>query len=132
MLATVSGSAICGLRRAGSASSGRVAAIVAGVRGVRRSGDEGDALVGVEDVAGGGPVVEEADDPPSGVADDPGWGVPELPPEPLRLCRGQRPGEAEELEPADEERCPQTLLAALMAGQQVPTAADLPVAGCSY
>jgi hypothetical protein len=37
-----------------------------------------------------------------------------------------------EINVSNRRRCPQPLLAALMAGHQIPTAANLPVGGCSY
>ena len=52
------------------------------------SGERCDVSVGGEDVAGGGPTVEDTDDVASGFADDTGGGVPELPAETFRLCPG--------------------------------------------
>ena len=45
--------------------------------GWRGSGDEGEALVGVEQDGSGGPAVEDADYTGAGPVDDPGRGVPQ-------------------------------------------------------
>ena len=61
-----------------------------------RSGERGDVSVGGEDVGGGGPSVEDADDVASGFTNDAGGCVPQLPAQPF----GQRPGQG----PGDTER----------------------------
>jgi hypothetical protein len=67
-----------------------------------RSGDEGDALIGVEQDAGGGPAVEDANDLLAGAADDPGGGVPEGPAQRFGFGGTEGSGQAELLEPADQ------------------------------
>src|SRR5215216_1029207 len=80
---------LLGLRGAGRQWSGRVrwAGAVRAARG-DGSGDESDAPIGVEQVVGGGPAVEDARDLLSGVAHEAGGGVPQLPAQ--RLGFGDR------------------------------------------
>jgi hypothetical protein len=66
------------------------------------SGDEVDASVGVEQGDGAGPAVEDPHDLGSGSADDPGRGVPDRPAQRFGFGAGERPGQAELLEPADQ------------------------------
>ena len=55
-----------------------------------RSGDEGDAPVGVEQCGGGGPAVEDAHDASSGAVHEPGGGVPQPPAQRLGFGDGER------------------------------------------
>jgi RNA polymerase sigma-70 factor, ECF subfamily len=64
--------------------------------------ERGDAGVSGDDGGGIGPAVEDAHDVTAGVADEPGGGVPEPPAQRLGFGAGEMPGEAQELEPADE------------------------------
>lgn len=65
--------------------SGQREAGLGGRQGARRRrdrrclGDELDVAVRGEDLAGGGPAVEDPHDVSAGVTHDAGWGVPELP-----------------------------------------------------
>lgn len=68
----------------------------------RRSGDERYAPVGVEQLVGGRPFVEDAHEAASGAVHDAGGCVPQRPAQAFRVGRGEFSVEAEQLEPADE------------------------------
>lgn len=92
---------------AGPAGRGRGAlndSCAAGPGVLGGSGDGGDASVGVEQVGGGWPVLEEPDDVAAGESDREGaaGGVPEPTAQCLGFGGGEGAGEAEQLEPADE------------------------------
>ena len=82
----------CPATVAGSGGSGSVSGRARSRRGDRggalgRSGDERDALVGVEERVGGGPAVEDAHDVSAGAAHEAGGGVPERPAQRLGFAR---------------------------------------------
>ena len=95
-------------RGAGSGGRGGVAVPrpAFGIGAGRRSGEGGDVSVGGEDVGGGGPSVEDADDVASGFTNDAGGCVPQLPAQPFGQRPGEGPGDTEQLEPADQVRSP--------------------------
>ena len=64
--------------------------------------DGGDALVRVEEVAGGGPGVDDPYDVASGAPDDACGCVPHAPAQPFGFGGGEFAGAAELLEPANE------------------------------
>ena len=103
----------------GVVSQGMFGAIGATTRVEDVSGDQRDALIRGGETVCGGPVIKDANDGASGVVYEPGWGMPELPPQGFWFCCLALPVKTHELEPADQICCERHDREACMVGLQV-------------